>query len=180
MDHIEEGEKAIQLKLKTVYFARITETAKEPVRDEDSIGYDIFADEDVELLGLIDLLRLINHNDMFPSNSFSLDKHSNIKKIRTGIVLECPLEYGEFIADRSSMAGKGITFLGGVIEGSYRGEVLIVLANLGVNTYQIKKGDKIAQLIFKAVELPVLKEKRIDQLTETKRGNQGFGEKTGQ
>lgn len=164
-------------RLETVYFKRLTETAQAPKRDEDSIGYDIFADEEVELLGLVDLIPLIQHNSMFPTNQFSLFKHTNLKRIKTGIALECPLEYGEFIGDRSSMANRGITFLGGVIEGTYRGEILIVLANIGLFTHKILKGEKIAQLIFKRVELPEMVEST--ELSETKRGAKGFGEKTG-
>lgn len=77
------------------------------------------------------------------------------------------------INDRSSMAIKGIRVLGGIIDEDYRGNVSVVLINLGKNPIEIKKGDKIAQIIL----LPYRSDKveQVKILSESQRGIGGFG-----
>jgi len=61
----------------------------------------------------------------------------------------------------------------GVIDSDYRGEVNVVLANLGDEPYRVKKGDRIAQLIIEIFDNRELQE--VTQLEDTKRGDQGLG-----
>lgn len=100
-------------------------------------------------------------------------------KIRTGIALEIPTGQGGLIWDKSSMAwkketGRYIKVCGGAIDPEYRGEIFVVLFNMGMNTFHIKKGEQIAQLIIIDVVLDEFEE--IETLTETDRGTKGFGE----
>ena len=77
--------------------------------------------------------------------------------MRTGIAVEArdpetgaPL--GLLVRDRSSMAARGIATTGGVIDAGYRGEILVVMTNLGDAAVELKAGEKIAQM----VPVPVL------------------------
>lgn len=95
--------------------------------------------------------------------------------VGTGIALAIPLSYGGFIWDRSSMGAKGIHVLGGVIDANYRGEIKVLLANLTTLPYEIKQGDRIAQITFQPVYTPLIREAfgHLDDYTD--RGSKGFG-----
>ena len=71
------------------------------------------------------------------------------------------------------MPTQGITTLGGVIDPSYRGEVVVILQNLGDQVYQIAAGDRIAQLVLVKVSTPTVEV--VDSLESTERGTDGFG-----
>ena len=93
-------------------------------------------------------------------------------QIYTGAHLEIPDGYFGLIKERSSMAGKGIFVIGGVIDAGYRGEVMINLANISGEDYLVKSGDRIAQLIF----IPCASTVRLDEwLSVSERGEDGFG-----
>lgn len=99
--------------------------------------------------------------------------------VSTGIKVAIPEGYGGFIWDKSGLAVKNhITTLAGLIDSNYRGELKVVLANLGKEDHIIKKGDKIAQLIVKPVEEVNIEEVsdigKIDE-APTSRGEKGFG-----
>ncbi len=73
-------------------------------------------------------------------------------RVRTGIAVEArqpetgaPL--GLLVRDRSSMAARGIATTGGVIDSGYRGEILVLMTNLGEEAIELKAGEKIAQMI---------------------------------
>ncbi len=92
----------------------------------------------------------------------------------TGIALAIPEGYVGLIWDKSGVAAKGgIKTMGGVVDSSYRGEVGVVLKNLSKEKYEIKKGEKIAQMLIQKVENPEIKE--VDDLEDTERGKGGFG-----
>jgi len=99
-----------------------------------------------------------------------------IKLIPTGIMLAIPSGYEGQIRPRSGLALKyGITVLNtpGTIDADYRGEVNIILINMGKKTFRIDSGDRIAQLVFNRVikaEFVLAKE-----LDETPRNEGGFG-----
>lgn len=91
-----------------------------------------------------------------------------------GISSEFPEGYVALVWDKSGLAAKnGLTVLGGVIDSGYRGEWGIILFNSGEEDYQIKKGDKIAQVLIQPVEGVEIEAAK--ELTETKRGAGGFG-----
>ncbi|MDR2619076.1 MAG: dUTP diphosphatase [Treponema sp.] len=97
-------------------------------------------------------------------------------KIPTGLFMEIPVGYEVQVRPRSGLALRsGVTVLNapGTIDSDYRGEVEIILINLGAETFTVKSGDRIAQLVaaraFKADTAEVL------SLSETPRGEGGFG-----
>jgi dUTP pyrophosphatase len=99
-------------------------------------------------------------------------------RVRTGIAIEArhpatgtPL--GLLVRDRSSMAAKGIATTAGVIDAGYRGEILILMTNLGDAAVEIGAGEKIAQMI----PVPVLTGavETVDTLEDSARAEKGFG-----
>ena len=96
--------------------------------------------------------------------------------IPTGIFMELPIGYEAQIRPRSGLALKnGITVLNapGTIDSDYRGEVCVILINLGQDPFVIKRGMRIAQMVFAKYSVASLVE--VDELTETVRGKGGFG-----
>lgn len=94
-------------------------------------------------------------------------------KIKTGIAMELPNDFVILILDKSGVSLKGIKTLGGVIDPIYRGEMHVTLINLSSKNFEIKKGQKIAQILIQKIERPKLVE--VDELSETQRGVNGFG-----
>jgi dUTP pyrophosphatase len=91
----------------------------------------------------------------------------------TGISIELPAGYVSLIWDKSGVANKGIKTMGGVIEHTYRGEYKIILYNTGKEPYEIKKGQKIAQILIQPIITAQVQE--VSELSETKRGSGAFG-----
>lgn len=97
----------------------------------------------------------------------------DIQLLRTGLAFEFPPEYGALVEDRSGLALQGICTLAGVIDPGYRGELKVVLINLGKNPFRIKAGDRIAQLrIVRRVEGEFAE---VDSVSSTERDARGFG-----
>ncbi|MDR1319612.1 MAG: dUTP diphosphatase [Treponema sp.] len=97
-------------------------------------------------------------------------------KIPTGLRIEIPAGYEAQVRPRSGLALRyGVTVLNspGTIDSDYRGELEIILINLGSEPFTVRNGDRIAQL----VAVPVCRAELVDaaSLTETKRGEGGFG-----
>ena len=100
------------------------------------------------------------------------DRHA----VATGFAIEIPRGYEVQVRPRSGLAVKhGITCLNtpGTIDSDYRGEIKVILINLGTEPFAIRKGDRIAQL----VPAPVLQAevREVDMLGATARGAGGFG-----
>jgi dUTP pyrophosphatase len=96
--------------------------------------------------------------------------------VATGFAMAIPQGFEVQVRPRSGLALKhGITCLNtpGTIDSDYRGEVKVILANLGNEPFPIKRGDRIAQLVPAPVQRAVLSE--VDSLDETERGSGGFG-----
>lgn len=96
--------------------------------------------------------------------------------IPTGLVLELPAGYEAQVRPRSGLAlNYGIAVLNspGTIDSDYRGEVGVVLANLGHAPFEIRRGERIAQLVVHPVARAELVEVR--EVGDTKRGDGGFG-----
>ena len=96
--------------------------------------------------------------------------------IPTGIYISMPKGYEAQIRARSGLALKyGITLANGIgtIDSDYRGEIKIILINLGQEDFIINSGDRIAQMVFIKYEKATLIE--VNELDETKRGSGGFG-----
>ena len=98
------------------------------------------------------------------------------KLIPTGLFIELPLSYEAQIRPRSGLAYKhGITVLNtpGTIDTDYRGELKILLINLGSESFTINHGDRVAQLIIAKFEQPKLS--LVEDLESTQRNAGGFG-----
>ena len=99
------------------------------------------------------------------------------KKVPTGIKIEIPGGYAGFVQPKSGLALKsGISLVNtpGLIDSGYRGEVCAILINLDPkNTFKVKKGDKICQLVIHKIEIARVKE--VSGLVDTSRGDGGFG-----
>lgn len=94
--------------------------------------------------------------------------------IQTGIAMALPDGYVSLVWDKSGVSHKhGVKVLGGVIDAGYRGEYLIGLVNLSQDDFEIKKGQKIAQLLIQKVEHPDIEE--VAELDATSRGDGRFG-----
>lgn len=115
--------------------------------------------------------------DVFGLEPVALAPHSTAR-LRTGIAVEArhphtgaPL--GLLVRDRSSMAARGLACTGGVIDAGYRGEILIVMTNLGDSGIELKAGEKVAQM----VPVPVLTGtvEQVESLEDSLRAEKGFG-----
>ena len=98
------------------------------------------------------------------------------KIISTGIIVAIPEQYEIQIRPRSGLAAKsGISVLNtpGTIDSDYRGEIKVILINLGKDIFEIKKNDRIAQMIVCPIIKVELEE--VEILPETVRGKGGFG-----
>lgn len=129
---------------------RVRENAKLPVRaSEGAAGYDLSCHTGFNILPF------------------------ERKKVPIGISLRLPeMHYGR-IADRSSMALKGIDVRAGVIDTDYRGELVVVLHNTGNEMWSFQAGERIAQLIIERISTPSIHE--TTELAHTKRDAGGFG-----
>lgn len=100
--------------------------------------------------------------------------------VPTGFAMELPPGYEAQVRPRSGLALKhGVTCLNspGTIDADYRGEVGVILANLGGEPFEVRRGQRIAQLVVARVERPRFDV--VEELGESGRGTGGFGH-TGQ
>ena len=135
---------------------RLTDTAKIPTRgDIGAAGYDLYADNK----GAVAMIR----------------PHETVK-IGTGLALELPHGYFGAIVARSGLATKrGLAPANkfGVCDESYRGEYIVALYNQSDTVQRIEPGERIAQLIV--LPYQVLDFEEVSELSETERGDGGFG-----
>lgn len=135
----------VELKVK-----RLTSSAKLPKSPrKGDAGMDIFSDETLTIKP--------NHRAL----------------VKTGISIEFPTGYVALVWDKSGIAKKGLAKIGGVIDSTYRGEYKIMLHNISSKDYQVKKGEKIAQILIQPVIHPTIKE--VKELSDSSRGKGGFG-----
>ena len=114
--------------------------------------------------------------DLFSCADYVLGA-GEVKAIQTGIKVAIPRGYVGLIWDKSGISLKGVHKLAGVVDAGYRGEVQVVMINLGNTPYEIKKGMKIAQMLIQPIsEVEVIE---VEDLDDTLRGEGGFGS-TGQ
>ncbi len=113
--------------------------------------------------------------DLVSTHREEIPPHES-RLIKTGIAIELPLHTEAQVRPRSGLALKNqITVLNspGTIDSGYRGEIGVILINHGKNVFVVEPGMKIAQMVIASVlhaEIEV-----TDQLSETKRGEGGFG-----
>lgn len=129
----------------------LSEAAKIPTKGTDqAAGYDLYAAQNAEIDPLKRAL------------------------IKTNISIAIPKGYYGRIAPRSGLAYKnGIDVMAGVIDSDYRGDVGVILYNTGVDVFNIKQGDRIAQLIIEKCH--VADWDLVEDLSDTDRGEGGYG-----
>lgn len=133
------------LKVKRLIAHAILPTIGHPGED---IGYDLYASEDVTLAA------------------------RGAAGVPTGIAIQFDPPAGGIVKTRSGMAKKRLMCNAGVIDAGYRGEIIVLMENLGDQSYEIKRGDKIAQLL----EHPFIANEVVEQeLSDAARGAKGFG-----
>ncbi|MGB0185614.1 MAG: dUTP diphosphatase [Flavobacteriaceae bacterium] len=96
--------------------------------------------------------------------------------IPTGLFMELPVGYEAQVRPRSGLAAKhGLTVLNspGTIDADYRGEIGVILVNLSQTAFTIKNGERVAQMVIAKHERADWEE--VQQLSETSRGEGGFG-----
>lgn len=96
--------------------------------------------------------------------------------VPTGLILELPSGYEAQVRPRSGLAlNHGVTVLNspGTIDSDYRGEVRVILANLGQAPFDVRRGERIAQLVVSPVTHATLVE--VSEVSNTLRGKGGFG-----
>ena len=96
--------------------------------------------------------------------------------VGTGLFIELPIGYEAQVRPRSGLAAKnGITVLNapGTIDADYRGEIGVILVNLSNEEFSINNGERIAQLVIAKHERAEWI--KVEELTETARGEGGFG-----
>ncbi|XP_060560844.1 deoxyuridine 5'-triphosphate nucleotidohydrolase-like [Ruditapes philippinarum] len=154
LDSVEpESKRLCTMPLDSVFlkFAKLTQKAFTPTRGSKlAAGYDLYSAYDVSI----------------PAKGKALVKTD----IQIGLPDGC---YGR-VAPRSGLAHKHFIDVGaGVIDQDYRGNVGVVMFNFSEKDFEVKAGDRIAQLICERIYLPDLKEE--DTLDITERGDGGFG-----
>lgn len=93
---------------------------------------------------------------------------------KLGFSTEFSSDFVALVWDKSGLSAKnGLTCLAGVIDHGYRGEYGVVLLNTSSEPYEIKKGDKIAQLLIQKIEQAEIEE--VEELEDSSRGEGGFG-----
>ncbi len=134
-----------------INYKLLTKTAQMCLKEDRwDAGYDLFADEDKTIHG------------------------QSREVVKTGIAIEMPRNLAGFIWPRSGLSVKqGIDVLAGVIDAGYRGEIMVCLYNTSNEVVQMKRGDRIAQIVFQ--EVPLISLLCRDELGNSQRGSNRFG-----
>ncbi len=112
--------------------------------------------------------------DLYSVEESYVLKPGERKGFSTGVKMEIPDGYVGLIWDKSGLVAKyGIKIMAGVIDSTYRGEVIAMLVNLGSKEYLVEKNAKIAQMLIQKIEQVEIKV--VEDLNVTKRGDGGFG-----
>ncbi len=97
-----------------------------------------------------------------------------IKKIDTGVHMEIPVGCAGFVKSKSGLAAKhGVVTIEGTIDAGYTGSIGVFLQNNGERPHEIRRGDKISQIVIQPVVLCEFVV--VEKLVETERGDGGFG-----
>ena len=134
-----------------VSYKLLTESAQMPFKAHRSdAGFDLFADDEAWI--------------------FAKERQT----IKTGISFDMPDNMAGLIWPRSGLSvKKGIDVLAGVVDSGYRGEIMVCLYNTSNEDVEIKRGDRIAQIIFQ--EVPAISLLLREELETSQRGSNGFG-----
>lgn len=113
--------------------------------------------------------------DLFSCGNYTVYAQEQ-ELVGTGIAIAIPKGYEGQVRPRSGLAAEyeiSITNSPGTIDSDYRGEIQVILRNNSPDDFEVKKGDRIAQIVFKKVEIAKILE--VGNLDNTTRGEGGFG-----
>ncbi len=110
--------------------------------------------------------------DMYAMETVTIPPMGHVR-LWHGFALEFPEGYAAIVKDKSSISKAGLHTMGGVFDAGYRGEYNTHLVNLSGAPYTVEVGDKVSQLVILPVAIAELEE--TDTLSESERGEQGFG-----
>lgn len=96
-----------------------------------------------------------------------------ITRVHTGVAVELPENTSGIIWGKSSVESKGIKAMAGLVDAPYRGELIVCMYNLNEEDFVFEAGQKVAQLVVLPTLYPSFEE--VSELTETARGDGGFG-----
>ncbi len=96
-----------------------------------------------------------------------------ITHVHTGIAIELPEGTSGIIWGKSSVESKGIKAMAGLVDAPYRGELIVCMYNLNDTEFVFEQGQKVAQLVVLPTLYPDFEE--VDELSDTSRGQGGFG-----
>jgi len=138
-------------------FAKVQEGARTPERSGGDAGFDLFSTHDARILP------------------------GKVGRVHTGVYLDMSAAHNMrtdpicgFIKSRSSYAQKGLVVVGGVIDPTYVGEIIVLMMNTTVNAVNIPSGEKMAQMVFLKT-VPIQGIKQVGSMPKTYRGEGGFG-----
>lgn len=133
--------------------AYISMFAKKPARGSaGAAGYDVHACE----------------NQIIPARGQQI--------VDTGVVFQFPSDCYARIAPRSGLAAKhSLDVMAGVVDSDYCDSIKVILRNHSDEPFEVKIGDRIAQVIFERIYTPELDVVMYDELKQTERGTNGFG-----
>ncbi len=113
-------------------------------------------------------------------------RRGTVTKVRTGVCVEIPADYFGLVCDRGGLGSRGFTVLGGVVDNTYRGEIIVLLAYVAkpesdilptetpFDGYRdIEAGDKVAQLVL--IPQPYFRALQVETLSSSVRGERRFG-----
>ena len=98
------------------------------------------------------------------------------RMVGTGLAVAIPEGHAGFVQPRSGLAARhGISIVNspGLIDAGYRGELRVVLLNTDTEAFEIRRGDRIAQLVV--LQLPDVEVQEVDELPDSVRAHRGFG-----
>ena len=111
--------------------------------------------------------------DLYAAEEYEL-KSMEKKVVSTGLKIAIPRGYAGLIWDKSGLAANNsVHNLAGVIDSSYRGEIKVVMINLGKGTFKVTKGMRVAQLLLHPI--PEIEFIETETLENTQRNENGFG-----
>jgi dUTP pyrophosphatase len=117
--------------------------------------------------------------DLYAREDVTLEAKGGRSLVPTGVAVALPPGYAGFVLPRSGLALRhGVTCLNtpGLIDAGYRDELRVLLINTDPSSvYEVKRGDRIAQLVIQAVEAAQFTEADQGELPESSRGLGGFG-----
>ena len=110
--------------------------------------------------------------DLFAVERTVLPPHA-VTHVHTGVAVELPENTSGIIWGKSSVESKGIKAMAGLVDAPYRGELIVCMFNLNDTEFVFEAGQKVAQLVILPTLYPDFTE--ADELSDTARGNGGFG-----